>query len=212
MLFVLLPSVGGCKKGLKLVPVTGKVMYKNKELAGAYVNFAHDNKDFLAMAKANKSGDYRMRTRGRDGAVPGRHRVWITKFKPLVLPDNPDGDAGLTGENQDPDQPTQFDMQRMYIELSKKLANMPGKTVEDFKARAKAMQMPLPPSEIPLKYCDPDTSDLVVEVLEEGENHFVFTILDPVEDPNAAVNSKNPLDVNKGKKLKSGLRLDTTAD
>lgn len=176
-----LPATSGCKKGIKLVPVTGQVVWRKKGLEGAYVNFQSDDEQYLAFGLADSEGNFRMKTLSRDGVVPGRHRVWISKFLKRDLPQSTR--KFPEGEGPSDEKITQFTMEEMYKDLAKKLASMKSETIEDRKAMAKAMQMPLAPSLIPVKYADPDTSKIEVEVYEDQENHFIFTILDPEEDP-----------------------------
>jgi len=77
-------SVGGCSRetssGPKPTPASGKVTYKNMPVEGATVAFLGDGKIPPARAITDSSGEFILTTnRSGDGAVPGSHRVTVTK-------------------------------------------------------------------------------------------------------------------------------------
>ncbi len=77
--------IGGCggevSKGPKPIPASGKVTYKNLPVEGATVSFLGDGKIPPAMALTDSSGEFILTTsRSGDGAVPGVHRVTVTKI------------------------------------------------------------------------------------------------------------------------------------
>ncbi len=73
----------GCSKapaGPKKVPAGGKVTYKNVPVEGATVSFLGDGKIPPAVAITDASGEFVLTTTvSGDGAVPGAHRVTVTK-------------------------------------------------------------------------------------------------------------------------------------
>lgn len=82
---ILIAIVGGCggdlPKGPKPIPARGKVTYKNLPVEGATVSFLGDGKLSPAMALTDSSGEFILTTtRSGDGAVPGVHRVTVTKI------------------------------------------------------------------------------------------------------------------------------------
>ncbi len=77
--------IGGCSgptpAGPKPIPASGKVTYKNLPVEGATVSFLGDGKIPPAMALTDSSGEFILTTsRSGDGAVPGVHRVTVTKI------------------------------------------------------------------------------------------------------------------------------------
>lgn len=77
--------IGGCSgpapTGPKPIPASGKVTYKNLPVEGATVSFLGDGKIPPAMALTDSSGEFILTTsRSGDGAVPGVHRVTVTKI------------------------------------------------------------------------------------------------------------------------------------
>lgn len=79
-------ATSGCvrdKKELKLVPAHGRVMFKGKPLAGAYVNFRSDS-EHMAMAVTDAQGRFELKTQGRPGAVMGYHQCFITAYPPVT--------------------------------------------------------------------------------------------------------------------------------
>jgi hypothetical protein len=81
----------GCGQGPKLVPVTGTVLYRGQPLAGATVVFVPRGEPsgpaLLATGLTDAEGRFSLRTHvgpavTREGAVPGGHRVTVSKFVP----------------------------------------------------------------------------------------------------------------------------------
>ena len=74
----------GCSKaptGPKKVPAGGKVTYKNLPVEGATVSFLGDGKMPPAVAITDAAGEFILTTnQSGDGAVPGTHRVTVTKI------------------------------------------------------------------------------------------------------------------------------------
>lgn len=67
--------------GTPPVPAKGKVTYKNLPVEGATVSFLGDGKIRAAMAVTDSAGDFILTTiRSGDGAVPGDHKVTVTKI------------------------------------------------------------------------------------------------------------------------------------
>ena len=87
LLVLLLLLASGCGKSATLVPVSGRVMLDNKPLAKAKVQFAPANPEGdpklspVSVGETDDQGNFTLKTLdGRDGAVPGQHRVEISKF------------------------------------------------------------------------------------------------------------------------------------
>ena len=71
----------GDPQGPKTVPAKGKVTYKNAPVEGATVSFLGDGKSAPAVAVTDAAGEFILTTtRSGDGAVPGTHRVTVSKF------------------------------------------------------------------------------------------------------------------------------------
>ncbi len=82
--------MAGCSKGgpagPKTTPVKGKVTYKSLPVEGATVSFLGDGKSAPAIAITDAAGQYILTTtKSGDGAVPGVHKVTVTK---IVVPPN----------------------------------------------------------------------------------------------------------------------------
>lgn len=72
---------GGGYSGPQPVPARGKVTYKNLPVEGATVSFLGDGKSRAALAVTDAAGEFILTTvRSGDGAVPGTHRVTVTKI------------------------------------------------------------------------------------------------------------------------------------
>lgn len=72
---------GGAPAGPKTVRASGKVTYKNIPVEGATVSFLGDGKIAPAIAITDSLGSFVLTTnRSGDGAVPGVHRVTVTKI------------------------------------------------------------------------------------------------------------------------------------
>jgi hypothetical protein len=74
----------GCSGGAtgpKTAPVKGKITYKKLPVEGATVSFLGDGKVPPAVAVTDAAGQYILTTtRSGDGAVPGVHKVTVTKI------------------------------------------------------------------------------------------------------------------------------------
>ena len=72
---------GGGPAAPKTVPAKGKVTYKNLPVAGATVSFVGDGKIPAAIATTEADGTFILTTsQSGDGAVPGTHRVIVSKI------------------------------------------------------------------------------------------------------------------------------------
>lgn len=86
LLAIAIAYVSGCgggkaPAGPKTARATGKVTYKKQPVEGATVSFLGDGKTSPAMAITDSLGDFVLTTtRSGDGAVPGKHRVTVTKI------------------------------------------------------------------------------------------------------------------------------------
>jgi len=82
--FLLPPLAGlvGCGPGgLDLVPAAGHVTLDGQPLADAAVVFVSAEGGHLAHGVTDAEGQFTLTTTNRPGAVPGEHRVGITKQK-----------------------------------------------------------------------------------------------------------------------------------
>jgi hypothetical protein len=71
-------AAGGCSKGVKLLPVSGTVTYKDKPVPRATVLFAPE-KGPAATGVTDAAGRYTLKTsKLGEGAVVGKHAVSIT--------------------------------------------------------------------------------------------------------------------------------------
>jgi hypothetical protein len=81
LIIVAVGCSGGAPAGPKTVPASGKVTYKNVPVEGATVSFLGDGKIAPAIAITDSTGSFVLTTnRSGDGAVPGAHRVTVTKI------------------------------------------------------------------------------------------------------------------------------------
>ncbi len=74
-----LGAVAGCGGGLELAPASGKVTLDSRPLADAAVNFVPVDGGPVASGVTDDQGRFSLATVNRPGAVPGRHRVTVTK-------------------------------------------------------------------------------------------------------------------------------------
>lgn len=73
--------LGGCGAKPRLYPVSGTVRYKNQPVAEAVVSFFSEDGKRLATGRTDANGVFTLSTfREGQGAVPGRHKVTVTKF------------------------------------------------------------------------------------------------------------------------------------
>lgn len=75
---LMLAGCGGNELGT--VGVTGTVTYKDQPVAGANVTFASEGNP-LALGTTDDKGVYTLTTSGNPGAVPGQHKVYISKIE-----------------------------------------------------------------------------------------------------------------------------------
>ena len=86
-------AFGGCQSNEhpELRPAGGVVTYKGEPVAGATVAFHHDDAARLATGTTDEEGLFQLTSYERnDGAIPGEHRVVITKadaWAPTLWPD-----------------------------------------------------------------------------------------------------------------------------
>jgi hypothetical protein len=92
--------VAGCGGPLRpvTVPVTGRVTYQNEPVSGAHLDFLCEGKP-MATATTDAEGRFKLGTFDRtDGAVPGLHKIAITKREKIVDPAKPDDPYGVMRE------------------------------------------------------------------------------------------------------------------
>lgn len=69
----------GCGSGVTLLPVSGTVTLDDKPVAGAAVLFQPAAGGPASSAVTDAEGRYTLETASRQGAVPGEHKVTVTK-------------------------------------------------------------------------------------------------------------------------------------
>jgi hypothetical protein len=83
----------------KVVHAGGQVLYQGKPLEGGHVTFSSSVVNVSAFARTDADGKFRLTTfETNDGAVPGPHRVSVSKVK-LVNPLDPSIDRTTTTAN-----------------------------------------------------------------------------------------------------------------
>jgi hypothetical protein len=70
----------GCAGDNGLAPVTGKVTYQGKPVAGATILFMGDETARPATAISGPDGSYSLRTLDAAGAAPGKYTVVVSKI------------------------------------------------------------------------------------------------------------------------------------
>lgn len=66
-----------------VVPVTGQVLYNGEPVAGAQVAFWGDGTSTPAVGQTDSSGRFKLMTQEREGAIPGKHKVTVSKTEVL---------------------------------------------------------------------------------------------------------------------------------
>jgi hypothetical protein len=75
---LLLLLLAGCG-GSDVVPVTGTLSYKGQPVKNAYVDFVPAN-GRPSWGETDEQGRFKLNyERGRDGALVGKHKVWVRK-------------------------------------------------------------------------------------------------------------------------------------
>jgi hypothetical protein len=116
----LLLAAVGCGRPVKLAPVSGRVSYRGRPLAGGTIVFTPDpergGRGPQAWAEIDSEGRYRLCTAGEPGAVPGWHRITVAPPHPrpegAAAPPPHYRDPDLSGQRFEvkPDQPNTFDL------------------------------------------------------------------------------------------------------
>ena len=76
---ILLAGLLGCSREMELLPVSGQVTLDGKPVEGAAVSFRPAAGGPPATAVTDADGRYTLETANRPGAVPGEHKVAVTK-------------------------------------------------------------------------------------------------------------------------------------
>lgn len=76
---VALLAAFGCTGNSGLVPVSGKVTYKNEPVSGATIVFMGDENTRPATAISGPDGSYSLMTLDASGAMPGKYSVVVSK-------------------------------------------------------------------------------------------------------------------------------------
>jgi len=133
-------------------PVSGKVTYRGKPVAGASVAFRAPGAPRLAVGTTDEAGNFRLTTfEPNDGAVLGTHVVTVNRRSSAST-------AGI---------PTVEDVASGKLSTEEINAAIDRSGAVASKTR----------SELPAKYADRKTSDLHREVIE-GENVFQIELVD----------------------------------
>lgn len=92
---VLLATTVGCNRGVTLIPVRGEVRCDGRPVADCAVLFAPVAGGPVAAGTTDSAGQFELRAINRPGAVPGEHRVTITKRRIVGLVGDLPGGNGL---------------------------------------------------------------------------------------------------------------------
>lgn len=88
----LLLLVGCGSSSAPLASVQGQVRYRGQPVAGGTIVFSPDSecgcRGPLACARLDEEGRYRLLSDGKQGAVPGWHRVTVAGTAELTLPEH----------------------------------------------------------------------------------------------------------------------------
>lgn len=148
-------SVIGCGDGVKrppTFPVTGTVLYNGSPVEDATVSFMGEGASRAGTGVTDAEGNFSLSTYGaNDGAVPGAHKITVTKADPNAPAAASAADSTAAG---DP------------LAL--------GTMMEQDAEAKESGQKPL----IPLKYADTNSSTLSETVSDSGENVFVLQLTD----------------------------------
>jgi len=158
---LMLCSAIGCGgSSLTVYPATGTVNYKGKPLDNATINFMIAGKEgqpstVLGMGKTDAEGKFKIETHldpesgPLNGAVPGTHKVIISKFIPP---------KGMTEEQ---------------------LAKMQARETQIMQEKGVVPPEDITPSRVPFlppKYQNPTMSELSATVEPGGKNDFTFNL------------------------------------
>ncbi len=144
----------GCGGGVDrptVYPVSGTVAYNGKPVAGALVSFFGESAAKEASGITDAEGKFQLSTYGlNDGAVPGMHKVTVSKSDP---------DAA----------PPAASMEQMLNDPAAMAQMSEAASSDDAKGKK-----PL----IPTKYASPGSTPLTETVSESGDNVFVIQLTD----------------------------------
>ena len=112
-LFSVLLGICGCTGSdtPSVAPVSGRVMYKDKPVVGAHVNFSPETGGRIASGVTDSSGRYSIGTyKTDDGAVLGKHKISVIAHGPNRPLRAGEVGSGMPGEKVpgDPIIPTQY--------------------------------------------------------------------------------------------------------
>ena len=142
---------GAAKDQPTVVPVSGTVLYNGDPVSGATVSFMAQGAPRAAIGVTNAQGEFKLSTfAANDGAVPGTHKITVSKFEAPEAPTAPPTTSA------DPTALTQN-----YLEVTQGGTGASG-----------------PKWLLPQKYSIPDTSGLTETVTEAGPNSFVLQLSD----------------------------------
>jgi hypothetical protein len=123
-------------------------MYQGAPVAGAAVAFQPSDGSSVALAETDAQGVFSLVTQGEPGAVVGQHQVSVTKF---------------TGGNPD---------------MAKVADPDPSKGPQMSKESTSAVGTGGTKNELPAKYSNVVTSELIFNVTEQGPNDFTIELKD----------------------------------
>lgn len=169
-LLLILLSAAGCQPPLPTVPVSGRLVYRQKPVEGAWIAFIDTLPDGKgAVAITDQDGRFDMRTYiGGEKFMPG---VFPAEYLVIVGKAPPNADAG----------PPSYPTSEKMAEFTR---NAPrAKTLKE-RMEIAASYRPMeskPPEEmtlLPVKYFDPRETDLTAKVIRGEANDFVFELVD----------------------------------
>jgi hypothetical protein len=135
----------------KTVKVTGKVTYKQQPVSGASVAFLGDGNIPPALGRTDAEGRFELTTSDPgDGAVPGLHKVTVSKIVASSKPSSATGAASME-------------------DMAKKAAARGNQPPPEDSG---------PTSLLPEKYSQAASTDLSYEVKESGTNDFNIELKD----------------------------------
>lgn len=154
-------SAGCGPSGPKLFPATGTVTFEDKPVEGASVLFV-PQAGAPSLATTDAAGKYTIATRGQPGAPAGTYKVSISKQSGAAKP--PAAQTTSTGGGAEPSE-----------EEKKKMMQATASAQQDMVKQMQSAEKPT--NVLPLRYSNPDSSNLSAIVTEDaGKNVFDFAL------------------------------------
>ena len=154
MIGICMASIGCGSKSIAgrdpVYPVSGKVIYKGEPVTGADLTFLSEGKKRSAFARTDEQGRFRLTTFApNDGAVAGKQFVLVRKVEPAT-------------------------------EAAEKEPDIKDPSYDPFKVAANAAKAAKakPKNQIPSKYADEKSTDLIAVVTAEKNPELVLELKD----------------------------------